>query len=346
MIALAPVRSKCACDGGRSDFDDSECGLCGGTGIRERHAKHEERGHVHTFRVPSNTESRRWYTLHWWNGRSVCNCLGFNTHGHCDHSRRVNEAMEATMERTGTDIALRNQDALEVYPPKSTLPTEHELNLIRLISNAVAKARDGGFVPAHIKTPEQAAVIMLYGWELGLRPMTALQHVFLVNGRAALSAQAMMGIVMAKVPGARFEIVHSDGQSCTMRLHMPGRPPAELTYTLEMAKTAGQLSKPGPWHQYAPDMLRWTVAKRLCRLFAAHIINSIDGSMIGDRMATADALVMEPISPVLETAEEIPAIPEDAYNPGDETESDWEARQAAAEADFEAAEAAGQEPLL
>lgn len=374
---LAPVQSKCLCNEGRDDWTGEICDRCRGTGIREREAKHEARGLLHTFRIPSNTRPHLSYTVHYVNGFAACNCEA--TVPLCDHKRRVIEAMEATMERTGTEIATRGDTPMEVFPPKSILPSAHELALIKGISNAVARASGGGFVPQHIKTPEQAAVIMLYGWELGLRPMTALQHVFLINGRAALSAQAMMGIVRAKIPGARFEIVRSDSEVCTMRLHLPGEPPAELSYTKQMAQDAGQLAKQGPWHTYRPDMLRWTVAKRLCRLFAPHVINSIDGSLISDRMATADALIVEPA--IAEDVPQLTDIPIEAYNPGDSVDgSQVEARDAELETvevsfdttcplcgardlghcdcdpeevtaaiakrDFEAATAAGQEPLL
>ena len=47
--------------------------------------------------------------------------------------------------------------------------------------------------------------VMLAGWEVGAKPMTALRHMFVVNGRTEPDAQLMMGIVKARDPSARFQ---------------------------------------------------------------------------------------------------------------------------------------------
>lgn len=54
------------------------------------------------------------------------------------------------------------------------------------------------FVPAHFKNkPEDAAAAILYGASIGMDPVTSLQQVYVISGRPALYARAMVAIVLA-----------------------------------------------------------------------------------------------------------------------------------------------------
>lgn len=168
-----------------------------------------------------------------------------------------------------------------VSPPTRVLPTMQELGLMSAIARTLVNAR-GHAVPKDIDSPSKAAAVLLAGWELGLRPMTAFRHVYVVNGRTDVDAQVMMGLVKAKEPEADFIFHAYTSQACKVELRRPGRTPIVVEYTAEDAKASGQLDKPGPWKGYRRDMLAWAAVKRACKLGAPDIINAIPSVDVGD----------------------------------------------------------------
>lgn len=225
---------------------------------------------------------------------------------------------------------------IHVTPPATTLPTIPEVQIIKTIANSVIEAR-GHAVPAGIDSPEKAFAVMLAGWELGLKPMTALRHCFVVNGRTEPDAQAMMGVVQARDPTARFVFHERTREACEVELQRGGQTIIRSRYTIEDAQASGQTKREGsPWRLYPRDMLAWAAVKRACRFGAPDLINAIAGTDVGEAAEVMDALPTE-------AAEAIPAeaIPAEALvNPGDEP-IDAESREVPpAEAEPAQAEAA------
>lgn len=218
-------------------------------------------------------------------GEAQCICPGFENVGHCWAATRVKEYVMVTEESTALV-------PIKVEPPRSILPSKQELNIIGTIARTVVGAR-GHAVPASIDSPAKAAAVMLAGHELGVKPMTALRHIFVVNGRTEPDAQIMAGIVTAHEPDAHFEIVHLTASECTMRLSRPSKGPNavwEYTYTIEDAEKA-KLLRNDNWDKYPKDMLRYAATKRLCRAYAPDLINSVgtvEVSAINDLLAAAE----------------------------------------------------------
>src|SRR3990167_10501869 len=192
-----------------------------------------------TFEVPSET-SDRIYKLEVHDGQAVCDCPGFTNHGHCRH------VDEATKEEPVTDIPTEESRALTVAPqplavamPTRTLPTREELSIIGSIAASVVKAA-GHAVPKDMDSPYKAVAVMLAGWELGMKPMTALRHIFVVNGRTEPDAQAMMGVVRALDPSADFIFHEWTSDKCRVELRRAGRTPLIIEYTKEDAQQSGQ----------------------------------------------------------------------------------------------------------
>lgn len=230
-------------------------------------------------------------------------------------------------ENENTAVATRETDAppreLVVGPmPTAVLPDRETLSLIDYISGTVMRA-GGGMVPSSVKTKEQAAAIMLAGWEMGLRPMTALRHVYLVNGKTQLEARAMMGVVRAQDPRIIFKVTEYTQQAVTIQMHRPGQPKAtEVRYTVEDAKKSGQMSRGGPWQTYTRDMLYAAASARVCRIGAPDLINAIDArmptvestkaAMIDEGIIEGEVVVRSPDQQIID------AIPAEAYNDGDD----------------------------
>jgi len=273
------------------------------------------------FRIPSETVRGQSYKVEVQNGEAVCDCPGFRSHHHCKHVDRLlegedccwigdpcpehNPTKEKTMSETETvpeERALAVTDdipeALPMQMPATTLPTQAELSIIGKIAATVIGAK-GHAVPASIDSPAKAAAVMLAGWEMGLLPMAALRHVYVVNGRTEPDAQAMMGIVRAQDSTARFTFLEYTAERCTVELRRRGESVAICTYTLEDAKKSGQLAKDGPWHKYPRDMLAWAAVKRVCRLGAADLVNAI-GSR---RVAEVREMLSEPQEAAAQLAE-------------------------------------------
>jgi len=216
---------------------------------------------------------------------------------------------------------------IEVSPPVAVLPTRPEIGIMTELARSVVNAR-GHAVPAAVDTPAKAFAIMLAGWEVGAKPMTALRHMFVINGRTEPDAQLMMGIVKARDPSARF-VFHSRADDlCDVELFRGGRPVVRLAYTAADAERAGLLKKGGPWTQYRKDMMAWAAVKRVCRLGAPDLINAISGVDVGEAGDMMGDLPDEDAS-VIE-AEVVPAG--ELLNEGDEPEGEEEPEEPEPEA--------------
>lgn len=243
--------------------------------------------------APSDTVPGQLYTVDTVNGGGVCDCMGFRSHGHCKHVRRALEEEKNMTNDSNAPVAddqaltvAQPPAAIMVNPPPRVLPTMQELAVMGKIAATLVNAR-GHAIPTAIDSPSKAAAVMLAGWELGLRPMTAFRHVYVVNGRTEPDAQVMMGLVLAKDPHAQFIWHERTAQACDVELRRPGRTPVRIKYTIKDAEAAGQTKtsqgrEMPTWKLYPTDMLTWAAIKRCCRLGAADIINAIPSIDVGD----------------------------------------------------------------
>ncbi len=191
--------------------------------------------------------------------------------------------------------------------PARSLPTEQELMVMSKISHTLVKAR-GHSIPKEIDSPSKAAAVLLAGWELGVKPMTAFRHIFVVNGRTEPDSQVMMGLVRAKDATAEFIFHEYTEERCTVELRRRDKSVVTITYTLDDARKSGQTKtsvggdKP-TWKGFPRDMLAWAAVKRVCRLGAPDLINAIPSIDVG---AAGDLLLEsgEMPPPGIEEAEE------------------------------------------
>ena len=275
--------------------------------------------------VPSRT-SDRVYSV-WTNGhQAVCNCVGAVTHGACYHERTVLALEESQA------LALREDLApIPVRIQRSLVPRYDELKSYAMLARNVPKA-EGTEVPRGL-TPVGAFVRMVKGWELGVGPMTALAHIYTVNGRSEPDAQLMMGICLAKDPSCEFLWGDIDSNVAEVELWRGGRPRGKFKYTREDAEQAGQMARPkkrvynnahpndrtfreeeydGPWQQRTALMLAYNAARLACKLGAPDLINAVTAGPLGQYMdaATFDEFDegdrMDSIDAELEIAGELP----------------------------------------
>jgi hypothetical protein len=134
------------------------------------------------------------------------------------------------------------------------------------------------FVPATFKgKPEEAAAAILFGDEIGLTPTQSLQSVYVISGKPALYARAMVAIVLAA--GHEVETVEKSDAKVTVR----GRRRGSENWTVESWTTA-RAQKAGYTKnaKYGTDpeaMLYARAASDLCRQIAPDALAGIGYSV-------------------------------------------------------------------
>lgn len=125
------------------------------------------------------------------------------------------------------------------------------------IANAVVKA---GMAPAGLETPEKAMVAIMHGLEVGMTPMSALQSIAVVNGRATIWGDGAIGLVRGsgKCEWIK-ERIDGEGESrvAICEVKRKGEPdPIIGRFSVKDAQTANLWTKAGPWKQYPERMLK------------------------------------------------------------------------------------------
>lgn len=121
-------------------------------------------------------------------------------------------------------------------------------NEIERMAQAIAKSGLFG-----IKTPEQAAALMLIANAEGMHPAIAARDFHVIQGRPALKADAMLARFQAA--GGKVNWTNYTDQRVTAIFSHPSGGSVEIDWTIEQAKRAGLTGK-DVWRQYPRAMLR------------------------------------------------------------------------------------------
>lgn len=117
-----------------------------------------------------------------------------------------------------------------------------------------------------VRSPEEALVILMTGHELGLRPMQSLRGIYVVNGKPVLSADMLVGAVLASGACTKWRVVVTTPERCEIHTRRKGQDADEIgVWTRADAETAGLTRKGGTWAQYPAIMLRHRCAADLAR---------------------------------------------------------------------------------
>lgn len=115
---------------------------------------------------------------------------------------------------------------------------------------------DSDLVPKDFKgKPGNILVAIQKGLEIGLSPMGALESIAVINGRASLWGDGMLALVQASPVYEWHDESQSTPQKGVCVIKRKGHPEHRSEFSLEDAKRAGLLGKPGPWTQYTSRML-------------------------------------------------------------------------------------------
>lgn len=140
--------------------------------------------------------------------------------------------------------------ALAIQQRDLTVPA---WEMIERVAPAMYAARFFG-----IGNKEQAAAVMLKGFELGLPLAASFEFIQVVEGRPTLSPRGALALVLRSGLLAKLDVRESV-DSCTVTMARKGDPPLEYTtsWSIEDAKRAGLYKERGAWAMYPANMCRW-----------------------------------------------------------------------------------------
>jgi len=109
-----------------------------------------------------------------------------------------------------------------------------------------------GMVPAGVKTPEQAAIVVAAGLEIGLSPMQSIQNIMIIGNKPAVWGDAALALCSTHKD---FEDCDEsdDGSTATCTVTRKGRKPVVRSFSIDDAKKAG-LSGKDIWVKYPARM--------------------------------------------------------------------------------------------
>jgi hypothetical protein len=132
-----------------------------------------------------------------------------------------------------------------------------------------------GLLPSHIKSPEQAVVIMLKGRELGLPPMYALSTIGVINGKPVVAAEVMASLVYRHHGDEALRVVQSDERVCSLEYRRRGwAEPQTYSFDIEDAMRAGLLGSQ-VWQKYPAAMLRARCISAVARMAFPDVISGV-----------------------------------------------------------------------
>lgn len=135
----------------------------------------------------------------------------------------------------------------------------------QIIREQAASLVPTGFLPAAIKTPEQAVAIILKGRELGIPPMYALSNIAVIQGKPAANAELMLALIYRDHGDDAIQFVEATSKQAVISYKRRSwRERQTFAFTIEDARTAGLSG--GNWSKYPGAMLRARCISAVARL--------------------------------------------------------------------------------
>lgn len=104
-------------------------------------------------------------------------------------------------------------------------------------------------------TPQAVLSTILAGREFGIGAMASLRGIHNVEGKHALSAGLMAGLILRSGKAKQFSCIKRSNESATVRAWRVGEDePIDITYTLEDARRAKLIKPNGNWEKVPADM--------------------------------------------------------------------------------------------
>lgn len=153
--------------------------------------------------------------------------------------------------------------AIALARPAAGLPAPEEWRTMVEMGETFVKS---GLLPNHIKSGAAAVAIMQKGRELGIPPMYAFSHIYMVNGRLTVAAEIMAALVERDHGPTAMLIDESTNERCTISYQKRGMSERRsYTYTIEDAERA-KLATRDTWKHHPAAMLRARCISAVARM--------------------------------------------------------------------------------
>ena len=139
--------------------------------------------------------------------------------------------------------------------------------------------------------PGDCLIAMQWGYEIGMKPLQALQSIAAINGKPSVYGDAGKAMLLAagcEIDEDDTEMVRQTGRA-RCKITRPGRKPVERTFSLEDAKAARLWGKDGPWTNYPYRQMAWRAFWFAARDAAADLLKGMGGTEEMQDMAQSTA---------------------------------------------------------
>jgi hypothetical protein len=153
-----------------------------------------------------------------------------------------------------------------IQSPEATLPSTGDWQLITDMAKYLVGS---GFLPDAVKTPQQAAAIMLKGRELGIPAMQSFSQIHVIKGKPTCSSELMLALIARG--GVTWDWQESSDKVAGVVFHRHGFADCVGRYTIEEAKKANLLGKDS-WKNYPTNMLRARAISNGARMIAPDLL--------------------------------------------------------------------------
>ncbi len=151
--------------------------------------------------------------------------------------------------------------------------SNEEINQLDMFKEPMAMGEvfsKSGMFP-DIKTATQAVVKIMAGKELGMTPFQSMASIYIVNGKLALTSQAMSSLVK-KTKKYDYKVMKLDDTECSLDFYEGGEKSGNSTFTFKDAAKAGLVNK-DVWKNYPKNMLFARALSNGARFFCPDAIS-------------------------------------------------------------------------
>lgn len=140
------------------------------------------------------------------------------------------------------------------------VPTAEQFSLTPRTLDEAMKYADmiakSSLVPPQYKDkPGDVLVAIQYGYEIGVKPLQALQNIAVINGKPTVYGDLALAVVQASAAYEWHKEYEEPNGTAVFEAKRRGNPNViRATFSDEDAKNAGLLDKSGPWKQYRKRM--------------------------------------------------------------------------------------------
>lgn len=178
---------------------------------------------------------------------------------------------EQNQDPPNTAVAVQGQQGLAPSITPAALAILKDPTIERLKAQTILLVK-GNLLPDALKGKAEAVMtVLLYGHELGISPVRAINAIHVIEGRPSISANLMLTLVRERIPGFQLEVVEASPTVNTIRHRRHKDDDWQTsTYTIDEANMA-DLVKPtkngnkSNWLKHPTDMLFARNVSRVCR---------------------------------------------------------------------------------